>query len=575
MTDTTSAAGDRSHQAFPTLSDEQMARIRPYAVERHYEAGERLFEAGAVGPGMFVLVSGEVAITSRDGLGGDVPVVTQGAGQFLAEVGQLSGKPALVDGRAVGPVEALLLPPDKLRQLLIADAELGEMIMRALILRRVNLLEGGKSGLVIVGAADLPDVVRLVGFLSRNGHPHVVLDPASDASAAELVRHHSAHPDDLPLVVCPNGSVQLNPTEAALAHALGLDELDTDRLYDVAVVGAGPAGLAAAVYAASEGLSVAVVDSRAFGGQAGASARIENYLGFPTGISGMALAGRAFTQAQKFGARIAVPVKVTRLRCGQSRPSLEVADGRRVRARTVIVASGAAYRRPSVPGLSRFEGRGVYYWASPVEASLVQGQEVALVGGGNSAGQAVVFLSRYASRVNLVARRPLEQTMSQYLVDRIAALPNVELRLGKELEGLEGDRQGLTSVSWADRKTGEVHRCATRFLFLFIGADPNTAWMGECEAQRDRAGFVLTGEALSADDLKAAGWSLERRPASLETSVPGVFAIGDVRAGSIKRVAAAVGEGAAVVAQLHAFLAAEDEAEASAGRAREPSAAPA
>lgn len=561
------ASGDRRHQVFPELSTEQVERMRAFAEPRSYADGDLLFEAGATGAGLFVILEGEVAVTRRDGLGGDVPVVTQGAGQFLAEVGQLSGKPAFVDGRAVGPVEALLLSPEALRRLLVADAELSELIMRALILRRVQLLAEGAGGPAIVGAPDLPDVVRLVGFLTRNGHPHAVLDPAADASAADLVARHGAETDDLPLVLCPNGSVLMNPTVAALARSLELDAIDVARLYDVAVVGAGPAGLATAVYAASEGLSVAVLDLRAFGGQAGASARIENYLGFPTGISGQALAGRAFTQAQKFGAEIAVPVQVVRLRCGAHRPSLELADGRRVRTRAVVVASGAAYRRPDVAGLSRWEGRGVYYWASPVEATLVQGQEVALVGGGNSAGQAAVFLSRHAAKVNMVVRRPLAETMSQYLVDRIAALPNVELHVGKELVALDGDRGGLSSVTWRDRASGETASCASRFLFLFIGADPNTGWMGECEAARDRLGFVLTGEALGDDHLRAAGWPHRRRPAALETSIPGVFAIGDARAGSVKRVAAAVGEGAAVVAQLHAFFAAEGDEEEAAERA--------
>jgi thioredoxin reductase (NADPH) len=490
-------------------------------------------------------------------------VVSQGVGQFLAEVGQLSGKPAFVDGRAAGAVKAILLTPERLRQLLVVDAELGELIMRALILRRVQLIEAGAGGLVIVGAPDLPDVVRLVGFLTRNGHPHVVLDPADNTEAALLLARDGADDDDLPLALCPSGLVLRNPTEATLAHVLGLDMIDTDRLYDVTVVGAGPAGLATAVYAASEGLSVAVLELRAFGGQAGASARIENYLGFPTGISGQALAGRAFVQAQKFGAEIAVPARVVKLRCGARRPNLELADGRRVRTRTVVVASGAAYRRPDVAGLSRFEGRGIYYWASPVEATLVRGQEVALVGGGNSAGQAAVFLSPHAAKVNIIVRRPLEATMSQYLVDRISALRNVELHIGKEVAALDGDARGLTSVSWLDRRTGETTDCPTRFLFMFIGADPNTDWMGECEAARDRLGFVLTGEGISDGDLRTAGWPLERRPKPLETSIPGVFAIGDARAGSVKRVAAAVGEGAAVVAQLHAFFAEQGDEEQS------------
>jgi thioredoxin reductase (NADPH) len=514
-----------------------------------------LFKAGEPGPGLYVILSGWVRITSRDGMGRDRLVVEQGPGQFLAEVGQLSGRPALVDGHAKGPVKTLLLPPDALRQLLIVDAAIGELVMRALILRRVALIEGGSGGPILVGSASLPDMIRLEGFLSRNGIPKTVLDPERDEDARALIERFHVSDDDLPLAICPGGEVLRNPTERALSHCLGLDAIDTDRTFDVAIVGAGPSGLAAAVYAASEGLSVIVLDARAYGGQAGASARIENYLGFPTGISGQALAGRAYSQAQKFGAQIAIPVMVERLDCSRKTPSVILGDGRRVRARSVVVASGAAYRRPSVQGLQRYEGRGVSYWASPIEARLVKNETVALVGGGNSAGQAAVFLSGHCNEVNLVVRRPLAETMSNYLIERIAAQPNITLHVGSEISELHGDKAGLTGVTWRNRDSGETMECQTRHLFLFIGADPNSAWLGECDAVRDRKGFVVTGEALDADALKGAGWLADRRPAALETSLPGVFAIGDVRAGSVKRVAAGVGEGAAVVAQIHAYLA--------------------
>jgi thioredoxin reductase (NADPH) len=371
------------------------------------------------------------------------------------------------------------------------------------------------------------------------------------------VERFGIRPEDLPLMVCPNGTVLKRPTEAEAAVCLGITpDLDPQSVYDVAVVGAGPAGLATAVYAASEGLSVLVLDQRAFGGQAGASARIENYLGFPTGISGRALAGRAFNQALKFGAEIAIPLEVARLDCGgpERRADapllLHLTDGRAVRARTVVIASGARYRRPHIPNLAIFEGSGVSYWASPVEAKLCEGEEIALVGGGNSAGQAVVFLAPRVKRLHLVVRREgLEATMSRYLIDRIAALANVDLHIGKEVVALEGDQtEGLTAAVFRNRSTGSTHVCPMRHLFLFIGADPNAGWLQNCAAVDDK-GFVLTGLACPH------GPSSRRAALPLETTMPGVFAIGDVRAGSTKRVAAAVGEGAAVVAQIHTALA--------------------
>jgi thioredoxin reductase (NADPH) len=404
--------------------------------------------------------------------------------------------------------------------------------------------------------------VRLQGFLARNGYPHTVLDASADGEARAVVERFGVQPEELPLMICPNGTVLKRPTDAEAAVCLGITpDLDPQSVYDVAVVGAGPAGLATAVYAASEGLSVLVLDQQAFGGQAGASARIENYLGFPTGISGQALAGRAFNQALKFGAEIAIPLEVARLDCGGSerRPGdllrVELTDSRAVRARTVVVASGARYRRPDIPNVSTFEGTGVSYWASPVEAKLCEGEEVALVGGGNSAGQAVVFLAPKVKRLHLVVRREgLEATMSRYLIDRIAALPNVDLHVGKEVVALEGDQtEGLTAAVFHNRASGATYTCQLRHLFLFIGAEPNAGWLQNCAAVDDK-GFVLTGLACPNDAR-----SHRRAALPLETSVPGVFAIGDVRAGSTKRVAAAVGEGAAVVAQIHTALALQPE----------------
>ena len=349
--------------------------MRRFGELRSYKDGEALFETGKVGPGMFVVLSGHVAITQRDGLGHVTPIIDQGPGQFLAEIGQLSGRVALVDGHAEGDVETLLIPPDQLRALLVAEAELGERIMRALILRRVNLIQGGVGGPVLIGPASLGDMARLQNFLARNGQPHHVLDPATDKDAADLVARYSPSRADLPLVVCPDGTVLRNPSETALALAVGMITNQAhEKLYDVAVVGSGPAGLATAVYAASEGLSVAVFDARAFGGQAGASARIENYLGFPTGISGQALAGRAFTQAQKFGADMLIPVSVRSLDCSQRDGAFALATecGQSLRAKSIVVASGARYRRPEIENLDAFEGRGVWYWASPIEAQAVR-----------------------------------------------------------------------------------------------------------------------------------------------------------------------------------------------------------
>jgi thioredoxin reductase (NADPH) len=541
----------RYEQTFPTLTADEIARIRRFGEVRNFNDGEALFETGKVGPGMFVLLSGHVEITRRDGLGRVTPVIEHGPGQFLAELGQLSGRNALVDGNADGEVETLLIPPERLRALLIAEADLGERIMRALILRRVSLIRGGAGGPVLIGQSNSAGVVRLQGFLTRNGYPHQLLDPVADGEAAALIARHSPVESDFPLVVTTDGTVLRNPRESELARAMGMVRaLQKDKVYDVAVVGSGPAGLSTAVYAASEGLSVAVCDTRSFGGQAGASARIENYLGFPTGISGHALTARAFNQAQKFGAEIMIPVEVRALDC--SRPDgsfgLKLENGDVLRARSVVVASGARYRRPEIENLSDFEGRGVWYWASPIEARLCAQQEVVLVGGGNSAGQAAVFLSGHARKVHMVIRGGgLGASMSRYLIERIEAAPNIELMFNAEVTGLQGGQDGsLTRVRWRSRLSGEDSLLDVRNLFLFVGADPATGWLEGCGVVVDRAGFVVTG----APDKNS-----EARIASpLETSVPGVFAVGDVRSGSVKRVGGAIGEGAQVVAALHGYL---------------------
>jgi len=539
----------RRDQMFPVLEPFEIERVRRFGKVRSYDDGATLAKVGEVGPGLTIILAGQVEIIRRDELGHRTPIVTYGPGSFMGELAQLAGRPALIDAHGRGPVEALIISPDRLRALLIAEAELGERIMRALILRRMGLLETGAGGPVIVGRPGNGDVLRLEGFLRRNGHPRQTLDPDTDAEAKALIERFHIDPGQLPIVLCAGGQLLRNPSEGELARCIGLVRpIDPRRVYDVAIVGAGPAGLAAAVYAGSEGLSVLVLDCRAFGGQAGASARIENYLGFPTGITGMALMARAYNQAQKFGVEMAVPDEVAGLEAEDDfaprRLILRLSNNERVSARSLVIASGARYRRLSIPNLEGFEGASVHYWASPLEAKLCAGQEVALVGGGNSAGQAAVYLANQAAKVWLLVRGDdLAASMSRYLVDRIRGLTNVEVLARTSVTGLEGRDGMLEAIRWRRGASGEEVRRRIQHLFLFIGAEPNTDWLAESGIAVDAKGFVLTG----------ADTSKKLRP--LETSREGVFAIGDVRSGSIKRVAAAVGEGAQVVAALHAYLA--------------------
>jgi thioredoxin reductase (NADPH) len=473
-------------------------------------------------------------------------IVKHGPGNFMGELAQLSDRPSLVGAVAVEPVEAIVVPPRRLRDVLVQEAELGERIMRALILRRVGLLEAGQAGPIIIGPVGSRDVMRLENFLSRNGHPHASLDSTSDSCAKTLLKRFGILPEQLPIVLCPGGQLLHNPSENALARCIGLVRpIDPTLVYDTVIIGAGPAGLAAAVYAASEGLSTLVLDCRSFGGQAGASSRIENYLGFPTGISGLALMARAYNQAQKFGAEFAIPDEATQLNADQedgARFRLALANGERVRTRSVVIASGARYRRPDIGNLSDFEGTCVHYWASSIESRLCTDQEVALVGAGNSAGQAVVYLATKVRKLWMVVRgSSLEASMSQYLIDRIRGLNNVEVLTRTEVCGLEGANSMLRTVRWRNRDTAAETQRPLGHLFLFIGADPNTDWLVGANIALDEKGFVLTGRGHGRH--------------ALATSRDGVFAIGDVRAGSVKRVAAAVGEGAQVVAALHTFLA--------------------
>ena len=543
------------------LPEPDISRMIRFAERRTFHPGETLFQIGKPSPGMFVLLSGRVAAFRRDLLGEKVLLAKRGPRHVLAEIGHLWGDRAPFEAIAELEVEALLVRPEGLRRLMVTEVELGTRLLELLVLRRKALVSLGVAGPVLVAPGSHPRLHRLQEFLLRSGYPHSVRDPASDSDAATLLARNSSGPGDLPLVVCPDGTLLKNPGDIALGRYLAvLPNSVRERGYDVAVVGAGPAGLSTAVYAASEGLSVLVVDARGFGGQAGASARIENYFGFPIGLSGQELTSLGFAQATKFGTDFAIPAQAVRLECptknGPPGPlRLHLDDGREVIARTVVVASGARYRRPRVPGLETFEGRGISYWASPIEANHCRGRDVVLVGGGNSAGQAAVFLSGHAARVQvLVRRKGLSESMSRYLVERIEATPNIEVLSRTELSGLDANESGeLSAVRWKHRDTGAEQRQEVGHLFLFVGADPATDWLRDCDVALDAKGFVRSGPDLSRDDLARSG----RRtiPAPLETNVPGVFAVGDVRSGSVKRVGGAIGEGAAVVAQLHAYLA--------------------
>jgi thioredoxin reductase (NADPH) len=545
---------DRSAQRFPRLREAQLDVVRRFAEahERTFAPGESIYNVGERGVSAWFLLRGSAEISGRDGLNQPIELQSLESGHFTGELHQLTGGPALA-GAVAGPDGCVAIPLDavRLRALIVGSAELGELIMRAFILRRVGLHERG-VGPVLLGRAGSADLLRLQTFLRRNTYPHLVLDCSSERGR-QTIEALNLPPGDLPILVCACGRVLKRPSNEEAGVWLGITPtLRSEELYDVAVVGAGPAGLATAVYAASEGLSVLVLDGEVLGGQAGASARIENYLGFPTGISGLALTARAFNQAQKFGAQVAIPLRATQLRCAGSGASgdyveLALSEQGSVRAKTVVVASGARYKRPAVSDLRSFEGDSIHYWASPAEARLCTDREVALVGAGNSAGQAVVFLAPHVKRLTMIVRGSgLEASMSRYLIDRIRALENVDIVVGSELVTLDGEHAGsLAAVTIRDRTSGALRQLPARQLFMFIGAEPNTTWLDGC-VELDQKGYVLTGP------QSAAHMSTSRYP--LQTSLPRVFAIGDVRGGSTKRVSAAVGEGAAVVAQIHSLL---------------------
>ncbi|SHN33581.1 thioredoxin reductase (NADPH) [Duganella sacchari] len=543
--------GNRRHQIFPTLNEDQFDILMRYGERQRFAAGQVLFRQGDRHIAMYVIISGSIEVERGSALGSTI-LGTHGPGMFTGEMGSLAGRAAVATARVVADSELIVISEESLRTLVISEAAISETIMRAYILRRVAYMSDQTGGVVVFGARDSQQTLILRHFLNRNGQPAAYFDTdTGDAEAHALMARFGVTPDDVPAVVTLSGAVLRQPTLRELADGIGISPDGIDgRLFDVVVVGAGPAGLAAAVYAASEGLTVAVLDAKAPGGQAGASSKIENYFGFPTGVSGQALAGRGLSQARKFGAEVAVPVKVSAVNCDSPEYDIQIDSGEKLRARSIVIASGARYRKPNIPGLERFEGRGVYYSASFMEANFCANEEVVVVGGGNSAGQAAVFLSAHAKHVHIVVRSGgLAASMSRYLIQRIEASTRITLHTHKQIVELRGNDR-LESICWQSQG-GEPREAPARHLFLFLGAEPSTAWLGDCVTLDDK-NFVLTGP-----DVPEGRWPLERPRHFLETSRPRIFAVGDVRSGSVKRVAAAVGEGSAAVASLHQALASD------------------
>ncbi|HWR15195.1 MAG TPA: FAD-dependent oxidoreductase [Terriglobales bacterium] len=543
----------KPEQAFPTLTTAQIDRLRRFGDCRSVHRGEILFEQGDVQVPFFVLLEGTMDIVQPTE-STERPITTHTPGHFTGEVSMLWNRRSLVRGRMITDGEVLEITQEKLRGLIQTEADLSETIMRAFILRRLALIESGFGDVVVLGSRHSAGTLRVREFLGRNGHPHTYVDLDRDEEAQHLLERFNVSVLDVPVVICRGTTVLKNPTNHEVAECLGLNpKLSHEDIRDVAVIGAGPAGLAAAVYAASEGLDVVVLETSAPGGQAGSSSKIENYLGFPTGISGMDLAGRAYTQAQKFGAEIVVAKSATQLHCDQQPYVVSLDKDTCITTRTVIIACGAAYNKLAVPNLERFEGKGVYYGATYIEAQLCGGEEVVVVGGGNSAGQAAVFLAEHASKVYMLVRsQGLAETMSKYLIRRIEENPNIELRTFTEIAALDG-RDDLECVRWKHKKTGVEETHAIRHVFVMTGAAPNTKWLEGCIALDER-GFVKTGRDLNERELLGADWPLTRQPYLLETSLPGVLAVGDVRSGNVKRVASAVGEGSIAVHMVHQIL---------------------
>ncbi|CAB3798012.1 Ferredoxin--NADP reductase [Paraburkholderia ultramafica] len=542
-----SSGGSRYHQVYPTLDERQLAILERYGERRRLKANDILYSEGDRHTGMFAILTGTIE-SIRGSVQGPKSLGTHGPGAFTGEVSTLAGRAAAATTRAVSDCEVIVIDEESLRELVVAEAELSETIMRAYILRRVAFIQGQHVGVMVIGSTSSAPTLRLRHFLSRNGQPSAYFDIVEHAETKELLTRYGATEADIPIVVTLQGIVLKQPSHRAVADAIGLspDRLNGER-FDLVVVGAGPAGLAAAVYAASEGLKVAVLDAKAPGGQAGTSSKIENYFGFPTGISGQALAGRGLSQCRKFGAEVGVPIEALKIDCPDARSfyiGLDHDEG--VYANAVVIATGARYRKPDLPRLEHFEGRGIYYSATFMEGAFCNNEELIVVGGGNSAGQAAVFLARFARHVHVVIRgNGLSASMSDYLIRRINATANITLHTRTQIVELCGESR-LEAIRW-DRQ-GQIEYKPIRHVFLFLGAQPNTRWLGDCVAV-DKDGFVLTG-ADTGDK-----WTADRPPHDLETSRPGIFSAGDARSGSVKRVAAAVGEGAAAIQAVHQYLA--------------------
>jgi thioredoxin reductase (NADPH) len=548
-----SANASRADEMVPTLTAAQVARIAAHGHVRQVQRGEVLVEAGERIARFFVVTAGQIEIVRSSGATEEL-VAVYGPGMFTGEVSLLSGRRGLVQIRAIDSGEVIEVDRQHLLAIVQTDSELSDILMRAFILRRVELIAHGLGDVVLVGSNHCAGTLRIKEFLTRNGHPYSFIDLDRDDGVQDLLDHFHIAVDDVPVLICRGEVVLRNPSNQQIADCLGFnDAIDQTKIRDLVIVGAGPSGLAAAVYGASEGLDVLVLEANAPGGQAGASSKIENYLGFPTGVSGQELAARAYTQAQKFGAQLLIAKGAKQLTCDRTPYAIEIDNGPRVPARTIIIATGAEYRRLSIESLSQFEGAGVYYGATFIESQLCRGEEVIVVGGGNSAGQAAVFLAQSARRVHLLVRSGgLAETMSRYLIRRIEESPTIVLRPQTEIVALEGNGY-LERVSWRNNQAGDIETHNINHVFVMAGAIPNTHWLDGCLAL-DAKGFIKTGPSLSPDDLAAAHWPLARTPHLLETSLPGVFAVGDVRGGSLKRVASAVGEGSIAVAFVHQVL---------------------
>jgi thioredoxin reductase (NADPH) len=544
---------DARTQAFPVLTAAQISRIRSVSQLREVKKGEILFEPDDTNVPFFVLLSGSMEIVQPD-LTGERPIATHGPGGFTGEMTMISGRRSLARGRVTESGEFLELSAESLRSLVAKDAELSEIFMRAFILRRLELIRSGRGNVILMGSRHSANALRLREFLARNEHPYTYIDLDTDKTSQELLDRFDVKLDEIPVVISSARSVLRNPSIQELAECLGLNSaIDESQVRDLIIVGAGPSGLAAAVYAASEGLDALVIETATPGGQAGSSSKIENYLGFPTGISGQELAARAIAQVEKFGAKMMVAHSVARLDCERRPYKVALDNGNRIAGRAVVIATGAQYNKPRIANLERFEGQGIYYGATYMEAQLCEQEEIIVVGGGNSAGQAAVFLSQTARKLHMLVRSgELSDTMSRYLIQRIEENPAIELHYKTEIAGLDGGTH-LERVTWQDKSSGETSVHDIRHVFIMAGASPRTEWLRGCVALDDR-GFILTGRDLdSATGVQA--WTLARSPQMLETSLPGVFAVGDVRSGNVKRVASAVGEGAIAVHLVHRALA--------------------